>query len=189
MEFSGFDEGNMGTSVSDLMDNNDQVSPQQNPELQQQSTSQGHNHPQLTREQADELFREQNKSREMEILQSSSHPKPQQKQQNILSSQQTSKPVEQTLIEDSYDKYLQTKETIQLKEKPSILSNIPKYFKEILLLMMLYYLLSIPQIQYIFTTYLPQLTPSETGAVPFGGIFIYGLILSTSFFTLRNYLL
>ena len=62
-------------------------------------------------------------------------------------------------------------------------------FKESILLILVYIILSQNMIKNIFSLYFKSLNPNEIGIVGQSGVIIYGIILTCVFFILRYYLL
>lgn len=193
MDFSDLDNNcnTLGTDISELehndQQNNDKMEYQQQPQQQQTGTPD---------KDISKIIDEQTRLREQQITSERKdeyfdgpyqqpknvQPKKPQYKQPI----RYQKPVEQKLIEDSYAEY-QTE--LPKKSSFKIPSKTIFYFKEVFLLLILYYFLSLPFIQNTIASYLPQIIPNDLGVVSYNGVLLYGLILASSFFGIRNYIL
>jgi hypothetical protein len=184
MDFQFSDE-TMGTDLTALggTDYQQQDSSQQmQPQMQQMQQMQPQLSPQ--QQQIQDQQKMINEKRKNEIMGSESQHQVQQSQPQKLS------PQDLYLLEEGYKKIEESQSQPQKQTGISKLSkDIPKYFKEVALLLVVYYLMSLPQVQKTISVYLPQLVPAESGAVSSVGFLIYGLLLAALFFTSRSYLL
>lgn len=79
-------------------------------------------------------------------------------------------------------------DTIDETPKPSYKKIIFDKFKEPLLLLFIYFLLSQGFIKNLFGMYFKQINPSDNGDVSIFGILIYGTILTTIFMITKHFL-
>ena len=96
------------------------------------------------------------------------------------------KPVQQ---EEKEDVKRQEREAIRYKKtKKYLMEKMPEFLREPVIIVVVYMILSTDVVKKTLATYIPQLK-SETGAVPFLGVVIYGIILATCYYILKTMLL
>ena len=69
------------------------------------------------------------------------------------------------------------------------LSRIPSWIKEILLLVLIFIILSLPWVKDFIGKYINQINVDEEGKVPFSGVVIYGLILAIVYIIFKKLLI
>jgi hypothetical protein len=69
-----------------------------------------------------------------------------------------------------------------------ILSSIPEMFRDPLIILVLYIILSLPAVREGLGTYISQINPDVEGKVSFTGILIYGIILVALFMLVKRFL-
>lgn len=70
-----------------------------------------------------------------------------------------------------------------------LVSFIPKFLREPLLVLILFLILSHPGVRTFLGTYIPQINPNTDGIVSFSGVFIYGILLASLFLLFKQFLL
>jgi len=70
----------------------------------------------------------------------------------------------------------------------NILNNIPLIFRDPLIIVILFVILSQPLIKETLGKYIKQINPDSDGKFSFSGILIYGLILALLFMIVKKYL-
>lgn len=75
------------------------------------------------------------------------------------------------------------------EEKSNNSFGIPFGWKEPLLLLAVYLLMSQAAVRHVSSTYIKQLNPGPDGTVGFIGVLIYGIILVTIYFVLKKLLI
>lgn len=75
------------------------------------------------------------------------------------------------------------------KEKDGLMTKIPKFFREPIILILIYILLSTDIVKKTLSTYIPQIKPTTDGNILFVGILIYSIILAFSFVVAKKALL
>lgn len=74
----------------------------------------------------------------------------------------------------------------QTMNNKGILSNVPKTFRDPLVILILFVILSQPYIKNLIGNYIKQINPDNTGKVSITGIVIYGVILATLFIVTKK---
>lgn len=93
-------------------------------------------------------------------------------------------------INDSIDDLPQQKKKVVHEEKKEkLFDKIPAIFREPLLLLLIYIILSMDITKKTLAHYIPQIKPTESGEIQFMGILFYGLILTILFIILKRLLL
>lgn len=75
------------------------------------------------------------------------------------------------------------------RKNGGLLSAIPEMFREPLIILVLFVILSQPQVRNFIGTYIKQINPDSQGRVSMLGVVIYGIILATLFSLSKRFLL
>lgn len=112
------------------------------------------------------------------------HPPNQLQQQDI---EDLVKDINENIPEDTFEPLENTEET--KKEADTVLSFVPKEFREPLIVLVLYVLLSQQVIQETLGKYIEQINPDNDCVVPMVGRIIYGVILAVLYYAAKQFLL
>ena len=70
----------------------------------------------------------------------------------------------------------------------NIMSKIPESFRDPLIILVIFIVLSLPVVRETLSNYIPQINPDAEGKVAFTGILIYGIILVALFMIAKRFL-
>jgi hypothetical protein len=122
-------------------------------------------------------------------------PQQQQQQQHHHSHDKQQKQNEQIDIDElarDISDNLNEKETfdeeVDSAEKDGLTLSIPHNFKDPLILLVIYFILSQASVRQLFGKYITYINPNEEGIVSQAGIIIYGIILVVLFMIIKKFL-
>jgi len=69
----------------------------------------------------------------------------------------------------------------------NIMSRIPSTFRDPLIILVIFILLSLPIVRETIGTYIPQINPDGEGKIGFTGILIYGIVLVALFMLVKRF--
>lgn len=116
-------------------------------------------------------------------------PKEQQKlAQEILDMEELAKDINDNLPDDTFASVSESEDQSS-SGSLHLLSNIPSLFREPIVILLLYILLSQASVKDTIGTYIKQINPDVEGKVSFAGVLIYGVIFAALFALVKKFIL
>jgi len=117
-------------------------------------------------------------------------PKEQQKlAQEVLDMEELAKDINDNLPDDTFASVSETGEDNASSGSLHLLSSIPALFREPIVILLLYILLSQAAVKDTIGTYIKQINPDIEGKVSFAGVLIYGVIFAALFALIKKFIL
>lgn len=107
------------------------------------------------------------------------------KKTNKMRNMKKKKPREEPRLQDDYVEEFEEESPTKQTSK-GIIGSLPPFIKEIIILTILYYILSMGIVKKSIGDYITYINPDQDGNVSFIGIIIYGLLLATIFIVVRS---